>query len=191
MRTEMAKARQEDDTELVQMRAKLADVDLRLDRLVKAVGNGVDLSAAQGRINERSQELQSLKVRLAELEKQRERTLRMPAITDAAVDDVLQKIAAMLDTTDPKELEAILAHFIEKIEISGERATFYYTFNGPETQNMRLDGDPEGSHAKSQTQSYRSYASLSMSPKVSSPGTDALEGEQRLAGVRGASWPTL
>ncbi len=68
----------------------------------------------------------------------------MPAITDTAVDDVLRKMAAMLDTTEPKERKAVLAHFIERIEISGTRATFYCTFNEPETQNIRVSGDPEG-----------------------------------------------
>jgi hypothetical protein len=43
--------------------------------------------------------------------------LKLPAITEAMVDDILVKVRDMLDTTDRKERKAALAHFIEWIEV--------------------------------------------------------------------------
>ena len=60
------------------------------------------------------------------------------------VDDVHRRMPAMLDTTDPKELKAILAHSIERIEVAGAQATFCYTFAEPKAEFMPSTGDPEG-----------------------------------------------
>jgi hypothetical protein len=77
-------------------------------------------------------------------EKNSNQALKIPAVTDAAVAEVLLKLQTMLETTDPRELKAILSHFIEKMEISGNKATFIYTFTEPKTEIVSSNGDPEG-----------------------------------------------
>ena len=85
-----------------------------------------------------------MKMRHADLEKQRDRALKIPAVTDAAVDDVRARLGTVLETTEPRELKAILAHFIERVEVEGRRATFYCTFAEPKGEIVSVAGDPEG-----------------------------------------------
>jgi site-specific DNA recombinase len=144
LQKENAKARQQDDTELSATKAKIADAELKVSRLIKAITSGVEASAVEGAINGFNQELQGLRIHLTELEKQRDRAMKIPAITDANVVDVMLKLQTMLETTDPKELKTILSHFIEKIEIDGKKATFYYTFTEPRNEIVLTTGDPEG-----------------------------------------------
>jgi hypothetical protein len=60
------------------------------------------------------------------------------------VDDILNKVRAMLDTTDRKEIKAALSHFIERITIDGQDVTIEYSFKKPATANVPTAGDPGG-----------------------------------------------
>ncbi len=102
MQAENAKARREDDAQLKEAQAKIAEIGLKVSRLVQAIAGGVNASAMQGAINDFDRELTALKIRQGELEKQRERALRIPTVTDAAVDDVLGKLRTVLDATIQK-----------------------------------------------------------------------------------------
>jgi len=142
LQKENTKARQIDDTELKETAAQIADIELKLARIWQMVEKGV--TAPDTLISQRNKELSNLKVRYAELERQRDQALKIPVVTDAAVADVMLKLQTMIEVTDPKELKAILAHFIERIEISGEKATFNYTFGEAKIENVSVAGDPEG-----------------------------------------------
>lgn len=148
LQAENAKTRQQDDGAIKETQAMIADLGRKLSGLLAQTEDDaltpLARTAINKRIAERSAELDKLQTRLAELEKERERAFRIPAVTDAAVTDVLSKLNAMLAATDAKELKAILAHFIEKIEIDGTRATFYYTFAEPRAEIVPTIGDPEG-----------------------------------------------
>jgi hypothetical protein len=50
----------------------------------------------------------------------------------------------MLDNTDPHEFKAALAHFIERIEISGQDVEVYYSIAPPMKGIVPVNGDPGG-----------------------------------------------
>jgi site-specific DNA recombinase len=141
---ENAKARQQDDSDLWQTQAKMAEIELKVSRLIQAIAAGIDASSVEPAIKALNQESASLKIHVAELEKERSRALRIPPITDVEVADVLGRLHTMLEATDPRELKAVLAHFIERIDITGTQATIAYTFGEPKTELVPTTGDPEG-----------------------------------------------
>ena len=96
-------------------------------------------------INELHNHITYLNKRLAEIEKERQKTLKIPVVTDVMVDEILLKVRTMLDSTDPKELKTALSHFIERIEINGQNVTIEYTFKKPSTEIVPTIGDPGGS----------------------------------------------
>jgi hypothetical protein len=57
---------------------------------------------------------------------------------------MILKVHKILETPDPHELKLILSHFIEKIEIAGDTATFFYTFGEINKEIVPTNGDPEG-----------------------------------------------
>jgi site-specific DNA recombinase len=144
LQKEAAIARQQDDSEMKETTVQITETELKISRLIKAISQGVDAATVQVAINDFSRELKNLRNRLAHLEKERDRAMRLPAITDAAVADVMLKLQNMLETTDPQELKSILSHFIEKIEIAGDNATFFYTFGEIKKEIVPSNGDPEG-----------------------------------------------
>ncbi len=142
LQKENALARKQDDTEIKATAAQIADIELKLSRIWQTVEKGVP--APDALIEQRNKELTDQRIRFAELEKQRDQALKIPAVTDAAVADVMLKLQTVLETTDPRELKAIISRFIEKIEISGNTATFFYTFGEAKKEIVPTDGDPEG-----------------------------------------------
>ena len=95
-------------------------------------------------MNELHERKRALNKRLAEIEKERERALKLPAITEAMIDDVLTRVYAMFELTEHQELKAALARFIERIEINGQDITIQYTFAKPVSTNVPSIGDPGG-----------------------------------------------
>ena len=81
---------------------------------------------------------------MADVEKERQRALRLPVVTEAMVDNTLTKVNAMLKTTDRQKLKAALSHFIERIVIDGQDVTIEYTFKKLFTGKVPTTGDPGG-----------------------------------------------
>ena len=144
LQAEEARNHHEDDTEEKEVQTRIAQANLEKGRLEAAVKGGVIYEAFADSINELHLRIQKLNKRLAEIEKERERALKLPAITDAMVDDILLKVHAMLDLADRRELKAALSHFIERIEIYRQDVTIEYTFKKPTTANVSTVGDPGG-----------------------------------------------
>jgi site-specific DNA recombinase len=141
---EESRNRHEDDTEKIEVEKLIKQANLELTRCYAAIKSGVHAEAMATPINELHERINRLNNRLAEVEKEREKALKLPAITDVMVDDILNKVRAMLDTTDRKELKAALTHFIERIEIHGQDVTIEYTFKKPTTAKVPVTGDPGG-----------------------------------------------
>lgn len=94
-------------------------------------------------INELHERIKRLENRRLEIIKEREKKLKIPAVTESMVNDILHKVRAMFDITDYKELKVALSHFIERIEIDGRDVTIQYSFRKPE-KNVLPSGDPGG-----------------------------------------------
>jgi hypothetical protein len=95
-------------------------------------------------INELHECINRLEKRLSEIDRERERSLKLPTITESIVTDVLEKPLAILETTDRKELKTALSHFIERILIDGQDVTIEYTFKKPTMAIVPTNGDPGG-----------------------------------------------
>jgi hypothetical protein len=117
---------------------------LELNRCYAAIKSGVYDEAMAEPINELHERINKLNKRLAEIQKEREKALNIPAITEAMVDDIIGKVKAILETTDRQELKAALTHFIERITIDGQDVTIEYTFKKPSTVTGFTTGDPGG-----------------------------------------------
>ncbi len=144
LQVEESRNRHDDDTEKKEIEGRIAQADLEKSRLEAAVKGGVHYEALADSINELHERIKALNKRLAGIEKERERALKLPVITDAMVEDILLKVHAMLDLADRRELKAALSHFIERIEIDGQDVTIEYTFKKPSTVKVFTIGDPGG-----------------------------------------------
>jgi site-specific DNA recombinase len=140
---ETACNKQEDDAESNQVLKEINQVDTELARFHKAIQEGVVASAVAKPINELEQKKGELQKRLGEIKRRQERNLKIPAITDAMVDDVIKRVHSLLDDTSPQELKAILAHLLERIEVEGEQLTVYYSVASSQqvAYNWRPRGD--------------------------------------------------
>lgn len=139
---EAACNRQEDDTEYNRVLLEIKQVDIELERLHVAITQGVMASSLAKPINEREQKRSLLEKQLEGIEKVKERAIKLPVITEAMVDDVLTKVRAMLDSTNPQELKTALAHFIDRIEVQGSQLTLYYSVAA--SQNIVYCERPRG-----------------------------------------------
>ena len=96
-------------------------------------------------VNELHERINKLNKRLAEIQKEREKVLKILEVTEVMVDDILNKVRAILDTTDRKELKAALLHFIERIKIHGQDVTIEWnSFKKPTSGILSVTGDPGG-----------------------------------------------
>ena len=86
----------------------------------------------------------TLKNKLVELEKQRERELKLPVITESMVDEVMKRVKEIFQLIEPVELKTALSHFIERIEINGQEVTIEYTFGKHMSGKVSTTGDPGG-----------------------------------------------
>ncbi|MFH1087263.1 MAG: hypothetical protein V1737_01590, partial [Chloroflexota bacterium] len=82
--------------------------------------------------------------RLDAIQLERKRVVRLPPITEETVKDVVGKIHGLLEVTDPQELKAALAHFIERIEVVGSDLTIFYTVAQPATSKCACNWRPRG-----------------------------------------------
>lgn len=141
---EQARNKREDDTEQVELTRQMSQTDLELGRLEDAIKKGVDPEAFSKSINELLTLKRRLQHRLDEIETERKRTTKLPAVTETIVDEVLDQVYSMIDTTDPQELKTALSHFIEKIEVTGSEVTIFYSVATPRKAIVPTNGDPEG-----------------------------------------------
>jgi site-specific DNA recombinase len=155
LQADNTRARQQDDSQLKGTEASIAETKVKISRLIKAIEQGVDVAAVQPAINAAHRELEGQQLAYAELEKQRERALKIPVVTEAAVTEVLTNLKAVLDTTEPKELKAIVGRFIERIEIAGTKATFKYTFGESATENYASQWRPRGASGHNAISQFR------------------------------------
>lgn len=124
---EAARNRQEDDTECNEITGEIGQLDIELARFHKAIADGVEAEAVAKPINERLDKKKALERRLLEIERERERALKLPRVTEGMVDSVLAKVHAMLEVTNPQELKTTLSHFVERIQVKGQELTLYYS----------------------------------------------------------------
>jgi seryl-tRNA synthetase len=118
---------------------------LELNRCYAAIKSGVHAEAMAEPINELHERINKLNKRLAEIQKEREKALKIPAITEAMVDDIMGKVMAILETTDRQELKAALTHFIERIIIDGQDLTIEWnSFKKPTSRILPVTGAPGG-----------------------------------------------
>jgi hypothetical protein len=141
---EQARNKREDDTEQVELTKQKSQADLELGRLEDAIKKGVDPEAFSKSINELLVLKRRLQHRLDEIETERQRALKLPTVTETMVDEVLDQVHSMVDTTDPQELKTALSHFIEKIEVTGSEITIFYSVAPPKKAIVPTNGDPEG-----------------------------------------------
>jgi len=141
---EQAKNKQEDDTEVEDIRKQLAQMKIELDRFYNSIGSGVNPEAVTKPINDRQDRIKQLERRLVEIQRELERGLQLPEITDEMVNIILSKVRAMFDTTDPQELKTALNYFIEKIIIEGKSVTVHYSVAPQATGFVSSNGDPGG-----------------------------------------------
>ena len=134
----------EDDSEQKEVHKQITQANLEKSRLEVAVKGGVHYEALADSINETHERIARLNKRLAEIEKEQEKALKLPEISEAMVNDMLQRVHAMLDITDRKELKVALTHFIERIEVHGQDVTIEYTFKKPSMVIVPTNGDPGG-----------------------------------------------
>lgn len=144
IQAEESRSHREDDAEQREIEGQIAQSNLELTRYYAAIKSGVHADAMATPINELHERINRLNKRQAEIKREREKALKLPVITDTMVDNILDKVHAMLDTTDRKELKAALSHFIERIEIHGQDVTIEYSFKKPTTIKVSTDGDPGG-----------------------------------------------
>lgn len=124
---EKARNEREDDTERDHILTQMAQLDVELDRFHKAIADGVMAEAVAKPINERRDKKRMLEKQLAEIEREKQKQLKIPKITEAMVDEVLAKTLSMFDNTDPHELKNTLAHFIDRIELKSRELAIYYS----------------------------------------------------------------
>ena len=144
LQLEQAKNRHEDDTEKREITAKLSQADIELSRFQESIRRGVYAEVFEDAINELHERKKRLNSELVELEKQRERELKVPVITESMVDEVLKRVNDIFQLTEPQELKAALSRFIERIEIHGQEVSISYTFAEPVSANVSTTGDPGG-----------------------------------------------
>jgi hypothetical protein len=142
IQAEESRNRREDDTEQKELRLQLTQSNIELNRCYEAIRKGVNADAMAAPINELHEKINRFDKRLAELEKEHEKALKLPAITDSMVNDILEKTRAMLDTTDRKELKTALGHFIDRIEVDGSNISIEWGFKKPTRQFVPSIGDP-------------------------------------------------
>jgi hypothetical protein len=80
--------------------------------------------------------------RLSEITLEKEKMLKMPTITDQMADEIMVKIQEMFKTTKSAELKLALAHFIEKIDISGRELNIHYSFAPASKGIVPVGSDP-------------------------------------------------
>jgi site-specific DNA recombinase len=141
---EQARNKQEDYTEEVELTKQKSQADLELSRLEDATKKGIDPEAFSKSINELLVLKRRLQHRLDEIEIERQRALKLPAVTETMVDAVLDQVHSMIDTTDPQELKTALSHFIEKMEVTGSEITIFYSVAPPKKAIVPTNGDPGG-----------------------------------------------
>lgn len=144
LQEEEARNKREDDTEVNDIRQKMSQIDIELERIRKAVLDGVREEFFTNDVNQRLEKKTQLDRRLTEIEAERQRALKLPEIGEATVNDMLGKVHAMLELTDPRELKIALSHFIDRIEISGNEVSIFYSVAKPVTQIVPVTGDPGG-----------------------------------------------
>jgi hypothetical protein len=61
------------------------------------------------------------------------------------VDDIINKVKVILETTDREELKTALTHFIDRIIIAGQDVTIKWnSFKKPTSRILPVIGDPGG-----------------------------------------------
>ena len=144
LQVENARRKQEDDSALQEVQAEIDKAHHDLALFQNAILGGVHPDAVAEPMNELDSKVKRAGRRLAEIQKDRERAMNIPPVTEAMVDAALSKIAYMLTNTNLGELKGTLAHFVERIEVEGEELTFFYSFAKPVASIMPTTGDPEG-----------------------------------------------
>jgi hypothetical protein len=74
-----------------------------------------------------------LKKRLAQVQAERQRALKIPEVTEPMVDDVEASINRIFSATVPKELQRAIGDYIERIEIKDREMTIRYSFAPDQT----------------------------------------------------------
>ena len=135
----------EDDIEQKQVEGQIAKSSLELNRCYAAIKSGVNAEAIAEPVNELHERIYKLNKRLTEIQIERGKVLKIPDITEAMVDDIMEKVNAILETTDRQELKAALTHFVERIIIDGQDVTIEWnTFKKPTLRILPVIGDPGG-----------------------------------------------
>lgn len=144
LQEEQARNKREDDIEVNGIRQKIVHIDLELSRIKQAVLEGVKSEAFADDINLRLDMKNKLVKRLAEIDAEKAKSLRLPPMTEMMVDEVINNVHSILDTTEPQELKVALSHFIEKIEMNGKETTIFYSVIPPVKEKVLNFGDPGG-----------------------------------------------
>ncbi|MDD4985271.1 MAG: recombinase family protein [Dehalococcoidales bacterium] len=139
---EQARNEEEDDTERDDILHQLKQIKTELERFYKAIADGVNPDAVSKPINDRMERKLKLEIRLEDIELERLRAANLPAVTDEAVNEMREKICCIFNSPDAQELKNALAHFIEKIEISGNEMTVTYSFGVSKTGIVPVGSDP-------------------------------------------------
>ena len=139
-----AREHERDNSRVTEMLAALAQVQVELERFYVAIQKGIDADTLQPPIRKLKVQQKQLEAELAEAERERDRRIGTRKATPELVAQVQARLHALLDTKEPKELKAVLHHFIERIIVDGQQLTIRYTIAPDETEMVYITGDPGG-----------------------------------------------
>jgi hypothetical protein len=118
--------RQELERDQRRLKAKIADTEQVLERLLDAVERGGYSASLESRLGQRERERTELQTELSAVQRQLAQTqIEVPI---AVVEDFCYNVREALEVGDAADVRALLRTFIVRIEIERNRGRMIYTF---------------------------------------------------------------
>ena len=140
MAKERIKNKQEDDSEINELRSEIAILDGQLQRYYKLIDEGLQMEAVAKPIAEKHEQKGRLEKRLSVLEAERERAVKIPVVTEEDVNGAMATVDRIFNNSDPKVLKQGISELIDRIEVIGKEIKVYYTFEQAQSLATTKDG---------------------------------------------------
>ncbi len=124
--------------EVSQLRKEIRQVERELENFYKAIGEGIPARNLAKPIEERTNRKAELEKELDNIRRKKPEILQEIAIDDEAIEAIRGRSLELLDSEDPATKRVFVRTYIEKIKVTGDSITIYFSFKEPPASSQEM-----------------------------------------------------
>ena len=124
--------------EVSQLRKEIRQVERELENFYKAISEGIPVKNLAKPIEERTNRKAELEKELDNIRRKKPEILQEIAVDDEAIEAIRGRSLELLDSEDPATKRVFVRTYIEKIKVTGDSITIYFSFKEPPASSQEL-----------------------------------------------------